>query len=221
MTTNTMLNLLKFRFRSVPDFAFNDTLLLEFLNQAQDRAIFYLNNHLLSELHVLASNKTLTNDAYDIADLTNSPLGGVSGIQFVKINGGKFCRKVSFREYQDHADSKMSFDGSAPVWYARGTSIYPIPAESDTTIDIYYIKEPATITSSQAPSINARYHDLILEIAESELWAGAGDFNRREEALYRVQEKVEAFNTESPETDMIFENVDYDNTVVKDYVLTT
>ena len=222
MTSATMLNLLKFKFRSHPDLANNETLMLEILNQAQDRVICYLNNHLLSELHEAETNKSLTNDAYDIGSLTGNPFGGVSGIQYVKIYDGKFCRKVSFREYQDHADSKMTFDLTSTVWYSRGTKIYPVPSTTGTTtIDIYYLDTPTAITSSATSELNAKFHDLIVETAESELWAGVSDFNKRNEAAQRVIEKIEMFNSEAPETDMIIENVDYDTTIVRDYVLTT
>ena len=221
MTTANMIDLLQFKVRVVPDLRENDALILEILNQSQDRAIHLLSNHLLSELQVVETNKSLTNDGYDITTLSSTVYGGVAGVQYVKINGGKFCRKVSFREYQDHADSKMTFDTSEPVWYSRGTIVYPIPATSGTTIDFYFMKVPDTLAADTNSSINAKYHDLIVEIAESELWAGVGEFNRREDAITRVTEKILMFNIESPVTDMISENVGYDSTVVRDYVLTT
>lgn len=114
------------------------------LNMAQDNVIQELRWDLTPEVNLLATGKSLESDgSYDyVTGLTaNPPMFNDRGIVAVKLTGGMFCRRISFREEMEKINKSRTANSFRPEFWAYGKKIWVEPYESQT-IDIYYRRRP-------------------------------------------------------------------------------
>ena len=227
MTTAEMNTILGDRMEDSAGDLFSDTIKERYLNRAQDKVIQALNPHLLTDLHVLKTGISMStdtnvdthfksyfipykNDTITGGVLTSDPFGGPLGILGIRINNSNFIRKISFDMAKDFSTGLVSFSGTEPVYFIFQNRIYIY--NNTANVDCYYIKTPATLTTS-SPAVNCElndiFHDAILEFAEAELWRTANQPDRMNNALTRGYEYLAKYN-QNPATGVIGEGIPFD-----------
>ena len=118
-------------------------LLLELLNNGQDRLIAKLNRNIIRTLDTSATSQSLnsTTGAFDLSTLTYEVWRKTQGIDGIKLTDGRTCARITYQEFKMYTKTVTIYE---PIYYIRGTTIYVQPYDSQT-IDIYYRREPATI----------------------------------------------------------------------------
>ena len=222
MTTAEMNTILGDRMEDSAGDLFSDTIKERYLNRAQDKVIQALNPHLLTDLHVLKTGISMSTDtnvdthfkSYFIPTqagaLDSDPFGGPLGILGIRIASSNFIRKISFDMAKDFSTGLVSFSGTEPVYFIFKDRIYIY--NNTANVDCYYIKTPATLTTS-SPAVNCElndiFHDAILEFAEAELWRTANQPDRMNTALTRGFEYLAKYN-QNPATGVIGEGIPFD-----------
>lgn len=218
MTNNEMLSLLGIRLEDPSGDLFTSATKLLLLNVAQDKVIQLLNHNALMDLHHVESNvsnalDSILNERY--IDISASPFtstdtifGGIHGVQAIKrTNSSVFYNKISFEQYTDWSNGSVSISFQSPVYWYRGNRVY---ISDNDALDVFYIKKPTAIAANDnASSLNAIYHDAILEFAEAECWRTVNQPNRQADAQNRAIAMVTSYNESTPVMDYVSGMVPY------------
>jgi len=219
MTVAEMLIIVGHRLEDPSGDQFNDTLKYLMLNRAQDKMIQYLNQNALSDLHSAQINISNTEDTdmderyftVDSSTFTTDgvPFGGVHGIQAIKRNNSTtWYTKISFEQFQDWNNGTVSIGFGKPVYWVRGNKVYL--SENDS-VDVYYLKKPNEMGVSTECSLNAVFHDALVELAEAECWRTVREFDRQNDAEQRAFAMIGSHNENTPAMDFVSgSNVPYD-----------
>jgi len=207
MTVAEMLTILGDRMEDSSGTLYDDTTKYRYLNRAQARLMRLVPYHNFTELHVLKTGVTLSTDN-DVdshfkyyftptlaGDLDSDPYGGAVGILGIRVNNGSFTKKISFEIAKDFTTGLVGFSGTDPVYFIFKGRVYIY--NTSTTVDVYYMKEPAQMGASQECELNSVYHDAILEFAEAELWRTVNNRDRMATAEAKAYEYIAQYNQHS------------------------
>jgi len=63
-----------------------------------------------------------------------------------------------------------------------------------TNAFLYYLKSPASISGSQEPVLNVALHDIMVDLAEAELWRMDNKTDRSQLAKTSAMEQIKMLN---------------------------
>ena len=78
------------------------------------------------------------------------------GIDGIRITDGYYCRKISYDEYKKFVINNRVFSPMEPYYYLRGNYAYVVPFSTDTTVDLYYMRNPVEM------SLNADGYNITI-----------------------------------------------------------
>jgi len=121
----------------------------------------------------------------------------------VKYGGGyKFGAMVPFYDAKDIENSYLTPDESSPVAWVVNNKLHIRPYATLTAIKIYHLSSPSAIASNANSPLNAGLHDIIVDLAEAELWKMDNNVSRsqlaREMGIQQIQVLNERYGAEAP-----------------------
>jgi len=161
------------------------------LNRAQNRVMKMLPRTFYTELHLLDEENALDDDgAFDLSTLDDSVFEKTVGLMGIRLNGDKFCRKITFAEYLELEQVDTTYSSDNPMYYIRGTNIHVLPGTSSDTVDLYYMREADTLAldpnNNSDDDVNCELpieaQDVMLDIAASYGYKIGHDLQRSAES---------------------------------------
>lgn len=152
MNVTEMIERLGVRLEDSAQQAFSPATLLKTLNNAQLKLANMLHYNYLTELQVIETSVgSFTGSAAPyykaLSGLSYGVLRGAQGILAVKINGASnpFCTRVDLKSLKHLQNSYISGSTSNPIYYVLYNRIYVDNDSTTPTVDVYYLKAPATM----------------------------------------------------------------------------
>lgn len=175
-------------------FEFKPYALVTLLNQAQDKVLTKLPLSYFTDFHEPKKGNVLdVNGSFDLTTLTYSIFHKTVGLMGVRLNGDKFCRKVSYSEYLELEQVETKYNKNDPIYYIRGNNIYIEPHTTGDTVDITYMREADTMaldgSNNHDNDVNCELpkeaQEALLEFAASEGYIIGKDKIRADDAYDR------------------------------------
>ena len=167
------------------------------LNRAQRKVVSLTVIDYFARLNTLDSDQTVTSGACALSKLTKTPIYNPWGILGIKTNHGKFCEYLKFHEYKALINDGKAFDLNKPMWYLFGANIQVLPTTGISTISIYYVREPVTITTvtPTACELSDEMQEIILDYATFIGYAQRKDVDRGRTYLELALGGINTINT--------------------------
>jgi hypothetical protein len=221
MTGQEMLDLLGLRLEDPDEVNFTEATKLDVLNVAQTTVANFLPNEYLAELQYKDS-LTLSafagtvdisggsgNNQTDYAPIRNAILE-------VEVKWGSdslvFAAMITPNDAKKLENSYLTPTDSSPVAYVLGTNLYiqPVtitsPAGLALTVNgmnVWYLKPPTAITNATTSDLNLALHEIIVDLAEAQLWRMDNKTDRATAATNNASTIIGAlanrFGIEAPE----------------------
>lgn len=195
-----MTTLLGLRLEDVGEKNFSAAAKLSALNVAQRTAANFLHESYLTELETRA-NPTLSQQhknagAYPFGSSTIQPIRNrVHGVQ-VKYSGPfVWCIMIPFDDVKKTENMYMGADESNPLAYVFGNQLFIRPNFADIVgVAVYYLNSPSVIDASNNCVLNESLHDIVVDLAESELWRMDANVNRSQSARQSAMDQIKILN---------------------------
>lgn len=199
MTVAEMLSLLKLRLGIEDGNPFSDANLYLFLNNAQNKVIDNANKNLISNLQEISEDESLVASTYfPVTQLEEAPYGGVSSLTVQRADNDKYFQRISYEEYMDHINGVDVIRTHVPVFYIQKDRIYPVGYTGD--LNLYYIREPNTMTESVECELSDTLHPVVMDFAEAEAWRTIWEGDKEQVALARAYGELQRLNEKFPTT---------------------
>ena len=111
--------------------------------------------------------------------------------------GTKYAIRIPFSDAKKLENEYLGADSVNPVYWVFGNNVTIRPnaqVGGFTSAVLYYLKTPASISSSQEPVLNVALHDIMIDIAESELWRMDNKADRSQLAKSSAMEQIKMLN---------------------------
>lgn len=203
---NTLLSL---RMEDVGGSNFTATVRNNALNVGQRILCNYLDESYLSELEF---RDVITVDSQGI----NSGMVQLSGdgsfgttmnksthkpirnnIQNVQIKVGttyRYAIHMDFKDVKKIENDYLGADEENPLFWVFGPNIHIRPMTGASQVVLYYIKSPATISDAQNCELNESLHEIVVDLAENELWRQDNNSKRGEIARANAMDHIKVLN---------------------------
>jgi len=117
----------------------------------------------------------------------------VRAIQLVTSGVYRYAISIPFTDAKKIENEYLSADTVNPVYWIFGNNITYRPIGATSAV-LYFLKAPATISDSQEPVLNVALHELMVDIAESELWRMDNKADRSQLAKASAMEQIKMLN---------------------------
>ena len=191
MTVDEMYTLLDTRLEDAGRTKFVVATRLLALTNAETKLVPLVDNKYLTELETSDLNKSISSGYYLLSSLTGDVVTGKKGITRVKVHGGKWMTPMEPDELQDQQNTLYAPSVLNPKYYVYESRLYVVPT-TIPKIDIYYLKNPA-LNGTQT-ILNVELHDIMVTLAEAELWGTSRDFDRQKAALESAIASIAVLN---------------------------
>lgn len=201
-----MLTVLGFRLEDTNSSNFSSAMRYSALNVAQRTVANFLNEAYLTELEVkdivsIGGNTgmvTLTGDG-TLGNTTNKSThlvirNSIRNFQTVISNKYRYAVQIPFSDVKKLENDYLSADEGNPIFWVFGNAVTFRPTAGVTSAVLYYLKEPPDIDASNDCKLNISLHDLIVDMAESELWKTDNNSNRSAVARASAMEQIKILN---------------------------
>lgn len=178
---------------------------IDMLNKAQMQLTDLLDHAYLPELEVVEATLSPTANVFTFGTLTASgltyvPLKGKEGIKAVKIypggSNGKWGVEIDIRDIKEQENTFMACTDRQPGYYIFAAKINILCATSTgTKIDVYYMKNPPTMSVSVDPAISSSLYGILLCLAEAFCWNSDAKLDRGKNALGMAMKEIEILNS--------------------------
>jgi hypothetical protein len=173
-----------------------------FLSKAQRQVASFLHDAYLTELENKETDLDISSLHYYPIDSLNSGNGilrGGIGIKRVKIdwNGSNstWCNEIDADDLKDRENQYLEASDTAPMYYIFNNRINVLcDSYTYANLDVYYQKLPDELTTAVDPVLNIGFQDLIITLAEANLWRADDKPERREAAYQLVMQEIEILN---------------------------
>jgi hypothetical protein len=111
--------------------------------------------------------------------------------------GENYAIRIPFSDVKKLENKYLSADSGNPVYWVFGNNVTIRPnaqVGGFTNAVLYYLKSPATISSSQDPVLNVALHDIMVDLAEAELWRMDNKTDRSQLAKTSAMEQIKMLN---------------------------
>ena len=198
-----MLSTLGLRLEDPQESSFTQTAKLDALNIAQRSVVNLVHNSYLVELQAIVANKAMVAYSVTYAVLTADGSGGQpirNGIVAVKLNGGKWATMIEPGDQKRLENTYLAGSTTNPVAYVFGEKVYVDGAATGTTaIDIWYLRQPVAIAASGTEcELNIALHEIVVDLAESQLWKMDAKVDRAGAAFGNAKAQIDALNARYP-----------------------
>ena len=182
---------------------FSADIKLDALNEAQAVLVNMLHDEYLTELEVSeewtagVDQPKFQKGRYNIGSLSNTVLGGSSGIRHVRNTANaKYLSRISPSEVKMFDSAMVSTDLDDPYYMVFGNEILLVPTTSQVTmpIDILYLKHPTKLAVSGGCDLNSALHHLIIGLAEGYCWRMVEDTTRQNNIEGSVANEITILN---------------------------
>ena len=199
--TDSLVAELGFRMEDPDEDYFTEALKLKALNDAQLKTAQLLDRKYLSTLEASDDDEQTANSLAFTA-LTSNPLNGGEGIIAVRDQSGgvpnEWLTKVSLKDRKRFANPLYTPSATNKVYWIFQEIIYTSDGNAaDSSIYVYYMKEPTTMTTDVDPLLDDGLFDIILRFAEASLWGTddkSANYTRRDAAYGEAMEYIEYLN---------------------------
>ena len=171
------------------------------LNTAQMMLANFLHEAYLTELEfkdtvsLTGTSGLITLGGAGSANNSNSvPIrNSIRALQLVTGGVYRYAIRIPFEDAKKLENEYLGADTVNPVYWVFGNNITYRPIGATSAV-LYYLKAPATISSSQEPVLNIALHELMVDIAESELWRMDNKADRSQLAKASAMEQIKMLN---------------------------
>ena len=161
-----------------------------------------LHKSYLTELETYKEGVLITSGVS--AALTSTLLGkeiiqGKNGILQVKNTStvdGKWCRVMDFEDVIREENNLLGGTVNTPTAWVFGNKLWIKPL-TISRVTVYFLGMPTDFTGlplTTVPDINSSFHEMIVALAEAELWKSDRKLDRQAAALKTVYEQVVLLN---------------------------
>jgi hypothetical protein len=201
-TTNTLLAKLGNSMEDPESSKFTVAMKLLALNRALKKVCLFIDPEYLSSLQTTSAATALTDYQYLFTALSPAPLNGRMGIRAVQDEtaGGapqEFLKPTTLEQQKRLENTLLVASGTNKVFFIWGNYIIcDYGGGATDNIYIHYLATPTALTSGSTPNISTNLEGILLDFAESFLWANDGNLKRRHAALKRGIETTKRLNEE-------------------------
>ena len=186
---------------------FSSATKLKALNVAQTTVVNFLNDAYLTELEIVDSitiepNALSARGYFALGDGTsanttaNKPIR--NSVKMVQIayssNAYKWAIIVAQKDIKKLDNSYLASSTDNPIVYVFSNRLYVRPQSGIVQARIYYIKEPTAIATNNTSDLNASLHEIVVDLAESQLWRMDNEVNRSASAQTMAMTSIEMLN---------------------------
>jgi hypothetical protein len=187
MTGNELSSNLGLRLEDPSETVFTKQAKVDAINIAQKTVVNMVDSGYLTELEQISSgNSTGSDGTKTFLSLGIDPIrGNISGIY--SQTASKWCTMIEAKDVKRLENSYLAGSATNPVAYIFNETIYVKPSQVHT-IDIWYLTSPTDFVYSDSGSgvggmasdcaLNPALHELVLDLAESQLWRMDGKIDR-------------------------------------------
>ena len=206
MTSTEMTTLLGLRLEDPSEVNFTSATKINALNVGQRTLVNLIHESYLTELENLTTvvpSSTDKSNGYIVLGSGVNPLRNRIMATEVKYDGDfKFVAMVPFYDAKDIENSYLTPDEGSPVAWVVNNKLHIRPSATLTGIKVYYLGLPSAIASDANSPLNAGLHDIIVDLAEAELWKMDNNVSRsqlaREMGIQQIQVLNERYGAEAP-----------------------
>ncbi|KKN08667.1 hypothetical protein LCGC14_1054370 [marine sediment metagenome] len=170
------------------------------LNSAQLYVARIINKAYISELEVLDTARAQTANAlaYSALDGGSSTLLGNSDDYIISVqdnSSSKYLSKTTIEELKALENSDIAGGATNMLWYAFDEKVNTITGGGATdSIIVVFFETPATMTTSVDPVLGKGLYDLIVTLAEAELWTQSEELQRHVVAWESAMRQIKILN---------------------------
>lgn len=207
MTSTEMKTLLGLRMEDPNENNFPATTKYSALNVAQRTVANFLDETYLTELEFKdvvtnAGNTALITLSGDGSlgstnnKSTHKPIrNSIRNLQTVVDGTYRYAIHIPFEDVKKLENDYFSAEVENPVFWVFGNSVHHRPNTGVTQVVLYYLKSPASISDSQDCELNESLHDIVVDLAESELWRMDNQKNRSQAARDSAMDMIKMLNS--------------------------
>lgn len=169
------------------------------LNSGQLYVARVLNKAYLGQLEVSDSARAQTVNAlaYSALDGGSSTLLGGSDDFIISVQDNStsdYMAKTTVDELKTLENSYLAGGTTNFLWYAFDEKINTIGGGATSSIKVAFYKTPVTMTTSVDPVLSRGLYDLIVTLAESELWTMSEEVERHVVAWESAMRQIKILN---------------------------
>lgn len=193
MQSQELINRLGERVEDPDNVSFDDTLKINVLNIALDQMISLLDKTYFPALEGEVTNQSLSSGALAYSSLTNFT-GDSQDIRKVQIYNGDWCEIIDFEKEIDDLNNAYTAPSSAyPKAYLRESKI--VISGTTSNINVYYYKTATALANDSTAYPHPLFtENILLDLAEAELWKQDNKLDRSNVAYSRAIDQINVAN---------------------------
>jgi hypothetical protein len=178
---------------------------IDMLNKAQMQLTDLLDHAYLPELEIVEATLAPSSNVFAFGTMTasglaNVPLKGKEGIKAVKVypggSNGKWGTEIDIKDIKAQENQFMVCTDRQPGYYIFAASINVLcTTSSGTKIDVYYMKNPPTMSTAVDPAVSASLYGILLCLAEAFCWNSDAQLDRGKNALAMAMKEIGILNS--------------------------
>jgi hypothetical protein len=201
MTRAQMHTKLGLRLEDTGENNFNTATKDSALNSAQRMVANFLHEAYLTELEfkdsitISGTGGLITLDGGSATNKT-SQIPIRNSIRAVQL-GTKYAIRIPFSDVKKLENEYLGADSTNPVYWVFGNNVNIRPnatVGSFTNAVLYYLKTPTDIANNVEPILNSALHDIMIDLAEAELWRMDNKSDRSQIAKASAMEQIKMLN---------------------------
>ena len=198
MTAAEMLTLLGLRMEDTGHVNFPSATKYSALNVGQRTVVNLINEAYLTELEVQQSKTPSSSEitaGYIAFDSNLAPIRNRFIAVQVKYAGDfKFATMMPFEDVKDIENQYLTPSEDSPVAWIFQNRLHIRPNVGMTELQLYYLGSPAAIASGANSPLNVGLHDIIVDLAEAEMWKMDNKSSRAQLAQANAMAQIKILN---------------------------
>ena len=171
------------------------------LNSAQRMVANFLHESYLTELEfkdsvtISGTGGLITLDGGNATN-KSSQVPIRNSIRAVQL-GTKFAIRIPFSDAKKLENEYLGADATNPVYWVFGNNINIRPnaqVGGFTNAVLYYLKTPTDIANNVEPILNSALHDIMIDLAEAEIYRMDNKLDRSQLARASAMEQIKMLN---------------------------
>ena len=201
MTRTQMHTKLGLRLEDTGENNFNTATKDSALNSAQRMVANFLHESYLTELEfkdsvtISGTGGLITLDGGNATN-KSSQVPIRNSIRAVQL-GTKFAIRIPFSDAKKLENEYLGADATNPVYWVFGNNVNIRPnaqVGGFTNAVLYYLKTPTDIANNVEPILNSALHDIMIDLAEAEIYRMDNKLDRSQLARASAMEQIKMLN---------------------------
>lgn len=142
----------------------------QILNLAQDQMLMEILPFVFSDIYEEEEDVALSSGILNILNLSNTPFSLATGIDYVKITDGDYCKWIAYKLYRNLINQNENFSQSTYpncAYTFKGNNMLVLPSDTNY-IDIGYWRKPTKIilnsSTNNSTNTNAEFNRRLCSI---------------------------------------------------------